>query len=157
MSVVVKFVEEHQKLAKLFDLWHTELRGYNKQGVLALRRKGGFTIYLLDQRRCPWIQERISDADSVVIKASQPGVACTSVCRAAQKTCDPKLLVFADRCDLLRKHFPCEAGAATSSARAARARREAGPGRRAVSGGERGATSTCDARTRDARVLCVCV
>ena len=44
VSVVVKFVEEHQKLAKLFDLWHTELRGYNRQGVLALRRKGGATI-----------------------------------------------------------------------------------------------------------------
>ena len=159
VSVVVKFVEEHQKLAKLFDLWHTELRGYNKHGVLALRRKGGFTIYLLDMRRCPWVEERISDANSVVIKASQPGVACTSVCRAAQKTCDPKLLVFADRCDLLRKHFPCEAGCGHQlgpelPAFVARPGRDTS-GQCLVASG--GFTPTCDAKHPATQRLCVCV
>ena len=117
-------------------------------------------VYLLDMRRCPWLnEERISDADSVVIKASQPGVACTSVCRAAQKTCDPKLLVFADRCDLLRKHFPCDAGCGHQlgpelPAFVARPGRDTS-GQCLVASG--GFTPTCDAKHPATQRLCVCV
>lgn len=158
VSVVVRFVEDHQKLAKLFDLWHTELRGANRFGVLALKRKGGHTIYLVDERCCPWLAERLANA-GVVLKASQPGVACAHVCRAAGRACDPRLLVFADRCELLREHFPCPGGCGHQlgpelPAFVAKPGRDTS-GQCLVSNG--GFTPTCDAKHPATQRLCVCV
>ena len=111
--LVARLPEDHPKLARALDLWHTEPRGYDRHGVLVLRRAGGAALYLADARRCDFLgeTERIAKpADAALVAAGAAGVSCDDACRAAGRRCDDRLLAFADACAFMREHFDCPKG-----------------------------------------------
>ena len=160
--LVARLPEDHAALAKRLALWHTEPRGFAKEGVLVLRRADDVTLYVADARKCAWLApgERVDrPAAAVTAPARAAGVSCDEACAGRGLRCDARLLVFADACAALAAHFPCPAGCGhqlgvelpayvTSKA-------EATAGQCLIANG--GATPTCAAKHRATQRLCVCV
>ena len=160
--LVARLPEDHASLAKRLALWHTEPRGFSREGVLVLRRADDVTLYVADARKCAWLApgERVDrPAAAVDVAARAAGVSCDEACAGRGLRCDARLLVFADACAALAAHFPCPAGCGhqlgvelpayvTSKA-------EATAGQCLIANG--GATPTCAAKHRATQRLCVCV
>ena len=160
-SAVVSLPEDHARLARLLDLWHTEPRGYDARGVLSLRRKNGVALYLLDARRCPWLDDdaRRPPHSSALVAAPGAGVSCDETCRARGSRCAPDLLPFADTCAALAAAFDCPQGCGhqigVELPAVVTLESEFTVGQCLIANG--GAVPTCNSKHRATRRLCVCV
>ena len=69
-------------------------------------------LLLADRRECDFLEptERFERAPGAEVFGGELGESCSQVCTRKGRRCDDAQLLFANKCSLLRKHFPCENG-----------------------------------------------
>lgn len=110
-SLLLYTREEYQAIAKPLGIWAESPRGTHN-GTIALWPPNGGTLLLADRRRCPHLEaaERWVPPPGSREVAAPAGQSCADACAAQGGTCKDRELEWANSCEALLRHFPCEAG-----------------------------------------------
>jgi len=80
-------------------------------GLTAILHKE-YPLLLADRRMCPYLEdsERLFPNPDVRYIAAKRGDSCTNACATIDRRCVANQLQWANKCEVLAKLFPCEAG-----------------------------------------------
>ena len=111
VEVLLYTREQYRELAKPLGIW-AEAQRATHNGTISLQTASGGTLLLADRRRCPYLEreEQLRPEPTDRPIAAAAGVSCVDACRDAGGACDPSTLEWGNSCEMLRAHFPCEAG-----------------------------------------------
>ncbi|CAE7941015.1 Mgat1 [Symbiodinium necroappetens] len=105
--------EDFPGLAKKLQLYPGQPRGGWRGIIFSRHPQSHALLALIDRRQgeglLPENELWRADPGNVITKA-QPGQSCEMACSKAGLRCDPRQLEFANNCNALKQHFPCENG-----------------------------------------------
>ncbi len=103
--------EGYKRLATPLGLWPESPRG-TRGGLIAVHTPAGATLLLADQRKCELLSEehRVRPVEPHRDGTASAGVSCTQHCAGLGLTCVQSELEWVNSCDVLQRHFACEAG-----------------------------------------------
>ncbi|CAJ1423835.1 unnamed protein product [Effrenium voratum] len=105
--------QEFPAIATKLQIYPGQPRGSHRGVILLRHPQSHVPVALVDRRQGEGLlpdSELWLPHPDVAIMTGKPNQACQQVCQQAGMACNARQLEFVNRCEVLKKHFPCENG-----------------------------------------------